>query len=90
MFQWNTATGDLHVASQIWIYWATTIPLTLLTIGMWWVWLRFRTGQEQAQLRMVEDFDELSNLPGDDDGSLGPALCTKQVSAAATKNELGK
>ena len=87
MFQWNNVTGDLHVASQIWIYWAITIPLTLLTIGMWWVWLRFTTGQEKAQLRMAEDLDELANLPGDDDGSLDPALSTKQVFAAATKNK---
>ena len=64
MFQWNT-TGGLRVASQIWIYWATSIPLTLLTLGMWWIWLKFMMGQERAQLRDAEDFDGVTDRPGD-------------------------
>jgi hypothetical protein len=62
MFQWSTTTG-LQVQSHIWIYWATAIPLTLVTIGFWWVWLRFARGSERAQLKVAEDFNELSDLP---------------------------
>ena len=62
MFQWS-ATAGLQVQSHIWVYWATTIPLTLLTIGFWWVWLKFTRGSERAQLKDAEDFNELSDFP---------------------------
>ena len=58
MFQWS-ATAGLRVESHIWIYWATTIPLTLLTIGLWWIWLKFTVGHERAQLKDADDFDGL-------------------------------
>ena len=48
MFQWS-ATAGLQVRSHIWVYWATSIPLTLFTIGFWWVWLKFAMGSERAQ-----------------------------------------
>src|SRR5271170_5555918 len=62
MFQWSATTG-LQVQSHIWIYWATSIPLALLTIGFWWVWLKFTMGSERAQLKDAEDLKELSDLP---------------------------
>jgi hypothetical protein len=62
MFQWS-ATAGLQVQSHIWVYWATSIPLTLLTIGFWWVWLKFTRGSERAQLKDAEDFNGLSDFP---------------------------
>ena len=62
MFQWS-ATAGLQVQSHIWIYWAISIPLTILTIGFWMVWLKFTMGSERAQLKDAEDLKELSDLP---------------------------
>jgi hypothetical protein len=61
MLQW-TATAGLQVQSHIWIYWATAIPRALLTIGFWWIWLKFTMGSERAQLKDAEDLKELSDL----------------------------
>lgn len=80
MFQWS-ATAGLQVESHIWIYWAVSIPLTLLTIGMWWVWLKFTTARERAQLQDADDFDALADPPSDAEKSYrrGAPLRTEEA-----------
>jgi hypothetical protein len=27
------------VSPRFWIYWAVTLPVTLVTLGAWWMWV---------------------------------------------------
>lgn len=39
MFDWATQSGEADtVSKKFWIYWAVTIPLTLLTMIVWRIW----------------------------------------------------
>jgi Mg2+ and Co2+ transporter CorA len=38
IFSWNATTGDDVISHRIWVYWAVTIPLTLITFGCFLLW----------------------------------------------------
>jgi hypothetical protein len=38
-FQWDANNGAGIVSHRFWIYWVVTIPLTLLVLGIWGVWV---------------------------------------------------
>ncbi|KAH3948395.1 hypothetical protein HBI56_127130 [Parastagonospora nodorum] len=40
MFNWQAPQGASVVSSRFWIYWAITVPLTLLVFSIWTVWIR--------------------------------------------------
>ncbi|KAF2120169.1 hypothetical protein BDV96DRAFT_566805 [Lophiotrema nucula] len=35
MFDWFAGDGDSVVSGRFWIYWSITVPLTLMTVGIW-------------------------------------------------------
>ncbi|OWP03416.1 hypothetical protein B2J93_7434 [Marssonina coronariae] len=41
-FNFQPDQGEKMVASQFWIYWAVTIPLTAIIVAFWYVWERKR------------------------------------------------
>ena len=50
MFNWQTSASGSgnHLSGYFWVYWAVTIPLTLVTLGGWYVWYRY-ADQEWSQ-----------------------------------------
>ena len=42
LFQWNEKNGKAIVNSKVWVYFIFAVPLTLITVGLWWVWQRRR------------------------------------------------
>jgi hypothetical protein len=59
LFHWDKHSG-FGVASQVWVYWAITIPVTSLTIAMWWLWLRVQNAPYHQPLgRNTEIYDDL-------------------------------
>lgn len=38
VFRWNEPSGNDVINHRIWVYWAVTIPLTALTISLYWLW----------------------------------------------------
>ena len=53
LFELSSGTGKL-VAHQVWLYWSITIPLTLLTLAIYslWVWANASPGSK-AKLRFL-------------------------------------
>ena len=39
MFNWQASGTDRVLSSRFWIYWAVTLPLTLLVFSVWLFWL---------------------------------------------------
>ena len=39
MFNWQASGTDRVLSSRFWIYWAVTLPLTLLVFSVWFFWL---------------------------------------------------
>jgi hypothetical protein len=38
----NSGSGEPSVSEQFWIYWAVTIPVTTIIVGVWYVWEKRR------------------------------------------------
>jgi len=38
-----------EISGRFWIYWAVTIPLTSVIVGIWWVWERRRERRYEKQ-----------------------------------------
>ena len=43
-FVHTTTGGDVQVSARAWLLAAIAVPLTLLTIGMWWIWVQYTNG----------------------------------------------
>ena len=48
MFDWRAPFGSV-VSDRLWIYFVVTIPLTLATCAVWWLWLRFKEKVEPPE-----------------------------------------
>lgn len=58
---WGNDGSRPTVSHRFWIYWATSIPLTIITLGFWWLWICRQEGfnakwqATRAILREQED-----------------------------------
>jgi len=60
-FQWRS-DGDLEVRRQFWIYWAITMPLTLITLLIWLAWSKWKAGEELKAEQEARDGINPNNL----------------------------
>lgn len=63
LFQWQATPV---VSNRFWIYWAVTIPLTLVTLLVWYYWTKRQTKihrrqESKAQDALQNDIDEKGN-----------------------------
>ena len=55
LFNWQADTGDLVVSTRFWVYWAISIPLTVVVVLLWIIWIRMtdrrrrKEDEERAQ-----------------------------------------
>lgn len=40
-FSSSSTKGSVQVSSNFWMFWAVTIPLTLIVLIVWKVWMKF-------------------------------------------------
>jgi hypothetical protein len=40
MFNWRAPKGSSVVSPRFWIYWVVTVPLTLVVLTIWSIWLQ--------------------------------------------------
>ena len=71
VFNWEAETNTTIVSHRFWMYWAVTIPLTLLTILPWVMWTRRSNASHRAQLsrtrqKFVKDIRRLGEDIDDD------------------------
>ena len=59
----NFQSEPVQVSSGFWIYWAVTVPLTLVVVGVWRLWLYIRNKQLLVETR--ESGDEEKGIKGD-------------------------
>ena len=50
MFNWQASGNDPVLSSRFWIYWAVTLPLTLLVLSVWLSWLHHHKRHEPEPL----------------------------------------
>ena len=65
LFHWSPEnSGNSVVSKQFWIFWATSIPLTIVTLGAWVIWIRIQSRRHRnhdIEQRTSLD-DELNRL----------------------------
>ena len=55
MFNWQASGTDPVLSSRFWIYWAVTLPLTLLVLSVWLSWLHQHKSHEPKSLQAVSN-----------------------------------
>jgi hypothetical protein len=53
MFNWNATEGEKVIQDRFYIYWAVTIPLTIVVLAVWTIWVRVILriyGREDAKI----------------------------------------
>jgi hypothetical protein len=46
MFDWNAPKGMRVLSDRFWIYWAVTVPFTLLVLTIWIIWYKWHRKHE--------------------------------------------
>ncbi|KAK7941509.1 uncharacterized protein PG986_013896 [Apiospora aurea] len=56
LFDWNADTGGTPSSSPFqWIYWATTMPLTIAFMAGWWVWWKLEDRKWDEELERAKE-----------------------------------
>jgi hypothetical protein len=74
MFSWQTSGTDesnsgSRISPDFWIYWAVTVPLTIVTVSGWAIWWKFekyrfdRDVQRAVQTKPVSRLGQGFKLP---------------------------
>ena len=50
LFRWDAVDDGMVVSKRFWVYWAVTIPLTVLTLMVWVLWTK-----GQARMHRVSE-----------------------------------
>ena len=72
LFRWReTTVGESSMAEQFWVYWAVSVPLTVVTVGFCAVWTnrQMRRRQEKKDAGMKSLREMICNEKGWDNGS---------------------
>ena len=71
LFQWRpTTVGESSMGEQFWVYWAVSVPLTVLTVAFCAVWTRrqMRRQQENKEAGMKSLRDMICGQGPRDEG----------------------
>ena len=49
LFDWQASRDSSIVSEHFWIYWAVTIPLTVVVIAIWFVWITRKMGRHARE-----------------------------------------
>lgn len=60
MFNWQAAQGQSVVGPRFRIYWAVTVPFTLIILLVWFSWLEIHKGSETEPIE-----DKIAAITGD-------------------------
>jgi hypothetical protein len=80
-FNWSPDPGQPIVSNQLWIYFAWTIPVTMVIVGGWWLWEKRREriyGEEDADLEKGSEGME---------GKIMATMRKRTMSKASTWNQ---
>jgi hypothetical protein len=49
VFDWQASSKTNIVGPYFWVYWAFSIPLTVLVLGIWGTWIRIVINRHQKE-----------------------------------------
>lgn len=55
LFNWQASTEREIAGPYFWMYWAITIPLTLLVLGSWAIWIHFKQKKQAKEDKEVRE-----------------------------------
>jgi len=55
LFNWQASTELEITGPYFWVYWAVAIPLTLLVLGSWGVWIRTKLKKQAKEDKEVRE-----------------------------------
>lgn len=63
-FTWNPGQSGALVDPNFWIYWVIVIPLTIVTLLVWWLWIRRQTLLRKTREISAPDDDQKEKKEG--------------------------
>jgi len=58
IFNWQADSGTTVVSHRFWIYWAITVPLTIVVVLVWFIWIQRKDARHQREDLAVRQFDD--------------------------------
>lgn len=53
LFDWHNEFSDQVLSKRFWMYWAISIPLTLITVARWGAWWNFELGRFDQKIKSI-------------------------------------
>lgn len=72
MFNWQADSGITVVSPRFWIYWAITLPLTIVVVLVWFIWIQRKDARHRREDLATRQFDDSDTHDSDIHGSSGP------------------
>lgn len=63
IFNWNAGKGEAVLSGRFWVYWATTLPLTIAVMVFWYIWMQWRQRRDMADDRRARQSSIFVNSP---------------------------
>jgi hypothetical protein len=62
MFNWNPPEGSRpQISPYMWVYWAISVPLTVLTLMIWRLWWKIEDARYNYQITRAKEGYEVRN-----------------------------
>ena len=55
LFNWSADSGQDVLTNRFWVYWALTIPLTVVVMAIWWIWIGWRERKNIVEDRRARE-----------------------------------
>ncbi|KAF6823621.1 hypothetical protein CMUS01_10612 [Colletotrichum musicola] len=72
LFNWSPENGEPIVSPRFWIFWAVAVPLTLVVLTVWLLWLKMHRRREERRSKALSNGPIHQRVDALDSGRPGP------------------
>lgn len=72
LFNWSPENGEPIVNPRFWIFWAVAVPLTLVVLTVWLLWLKMHRRREKRRPMALSNGPIRQGVDALDSGRRGP------------------
>lgn len=63
LFDWTAKNGDNVTGDRFWIYWAVTVPLTVVVLALLFIWFRIHDQRESESKKEYPERSAKQDAP---------------------------
>lgn len=85
LFNWNAGSGEPVLNRWFWVYWALTLPLTVVVMLCWYTWMQWRQRKDAENDRKAR---QSSGLVSESDEK--PPVANGEIGYASKRYGFGR